>query len=551
LSRNLSRRELLVSGAICGAALAFPLPETLAAVRRKQPRDSVHCLPASDRFRAGAILTDCTFASFAPDGVRVALATPRGIEILNRDDGSRVTVTPPGFTLANGAWHPDGSVLLASGPAADGSGPYLHVISASGVARLLPSHPGQARAASFSPDGRKVAFTYLNRYMHQVCMAAWTGSALADPRNLLPVDPATDASLERVMSSLAWFETRGFSADGRRLYFASDRGAGMLNVSIHFINLAKGKRSRVTYDEGVAEGAVISPDNEVLYTGTTRARDPGFLTMVSGPAVPPFLGFVATPALHDKLAATRFALIGNGDVLAMDSTYGLRARIVGNRKKLARKLNAPVPGGTYRVVPCSMSPDGTELAVAMISAVGANVLVLERSARAVLPAVPVRRTRTSPGSIALSPNAVSPFERTMGSQRGGRVRMRLEGEVSSGSFEMELTNFSADGVFLFAGTASFGTGGGGFRHVADVRRVNLESQEEESVFYRADMQVEWRADGVGEPVTGGSIESASRSGDVAAAWDGSTFAPQGLWKAGNRGPRPVPGALPCRRASRG
>ena len=128
------------------------------------------------------------FAAFAPDGLTVALATSRGIEVLNRADGSRVLVTPPGFTLAAGAWHPDGNTLLASGPAGDGSGPYLHTITAAGLTRLLPDHPGPARAAFFSPDGRKVAFTYLNRYLHVVCMADWTGSALADPRNLLPVD---------------------------------------------------------------------------------------------------------------------------------------------------------------------------------------------------------------------------------------------------------------------------------------------------------------------------------------------------------------------------
>jgi hypothetical protein len=384
LSRNLSRRELLATGAIAGAALTLPLPDALA-VRRRQPRDSVHCLPAPDRFRPGEILADCTFAVFAPDGVRVALETQRGIEILNRADGTRVAVTPPGFTLATGAWHPDGSVLLASGPAADGSGPYLHAIGTAGVTRLLPSHPGSARAASFSPDGNRVAFTYLNRYVHQICMARWTGTELRKPRNLLPVDPVTEPSVDRVMSGLAWYETRGFSPDGRRLYYASDRRAGMLNVSIHSIDLATGTRSRVTYDEGFAEGCVLSPDDEVLYTSTTRARDPAFLTMVTGPAVPPFLGFVAAPTLHDQLAARRLALIGNGDVLRMDSTYGLRWRIVGNRKKLAKKLNAPVPGGTYRLVTCSMSPDGTELAVAMLSAVGSNVILLERPARVVPP----------------------------------------------------------------------------------------------------------------------------------------------------------------------
>ena len=537
-----------MTGAIGGAALALPLPEALAAVRRRQPRESVHCLPLPDRFKPGEIIADCSFASFSPDGVRVALSTPRGIEVLNREDGTRVAVTPPGFTLNTGAWHSDGATLIASGPAEDGSGPYLYAISTAGMTRLLGGHPGAARAASFSPDGAKVAFTYLNRYQHQICMADWSGTELVNPRNVLPVNPFTETNVDRVMSALSWNETRGFSPDGRRLYFASDRGAGMLNVSIHYLNLGNAKRRRVTYDEGVAEGIALSPDGQVVYTATTRARDPAFLTMVTGPGVPPFLGFVAMPTLHDTLAAKRLALIGNGDVLRMDSTYGLRARIIGNRKALAQKLNAPVDGGTYRLVTCSMSPDGTELAVAMHSAVGSNVLLLERPAHNVPAAVTVRPTPRPAGTVPLSADPAGPFERVVESSRGGRVRLKIQGDLASGLFEMEFDNFSPNGVFVYGGSASFATAAGGFNHQADVRHVKLDNEEEENVFYRADMQVDWRGAGGGDPpVTGGTLAGSSRSSDDSAVWDGTVFAPQGRWKAGNRGPRPVPGAARCRR----
>jgi sugar lactone lactonase YvrE len=551
LSRNLSRRELIVRGAIGGAALALPLPEALAAVRNRPPRDSVHCLAASDRFTPTEIFTDCTFASFAPSGERVALASPRGIEILDRANDTRVAVTPPGFTLTGHAWHPGGDVLIASGPAADGTGRHLHAVTAAGVTRLLPDHPGAARAACFSPDGRKVAFTYLNRFQHQLCMADWTGTALAKPVNLLPVDPAAAGSVDRVMASLAWYETRCFSPDGRRLYFASDRGAGMLNVSVQYIELATAKRRRVNYDEGVSEGAVLAPDNAVLYSATTRAREPGFLTMVSGPAVPAFLGFVAEPTLHQQLAERRLATIGNGDVIAMDPTYGLRARVVGGRKPLSKKLNAPVPGGSYRVAVCSMSGDAEDLAVAMTSALGSNVVVLHRPARSVPAPVAVGATPAPRGAVPLSPQPLRAVDRTIVSQRGGRVVLKLDGDLTQGSFSVAFENFSPDGVLVFAGTAAFETGGGGFRHAADVRRVGLESQEEVNVFYRADMQVGWSGGPTSDPPgTSGTIESVSRSGNVAAAWDGAVFAPQDGWDAGDRGPRPVPGTRKCRRARR-
>jgi hypothetical protein len=246
------------------------------------------------------------------------------------------------------------------------------------------------------------------------------------------------------------------------------------------------------------------------------------------------------------LAEKRLALIGNGDVLRMDSIYGLRARIVGNRKRLAKKLNAPVEGGTYRLVTCSMSPDGTKLAVAMLSAVGSNVLLLERPERNVPPAARVRPTPNFSGSIPLSTDPAVPFDRVVESPRGGRVRLKVQGDLDEGLFEMEFDNFSPNGVFVYGGAASFATSRGGFDHEADVRHVKLDNEEEENVFYRADMRVDWRGDG-DDPVTGGSISSSSRSGDPAAIWDGTSFAPQGRWKAGNRGSKPVPGASRCRR----
>ena len=546
MSQNLSRRELILRGAIGGAALTLPLPEAFGAVRRRTRRESVHCLPLSDRFIPAGVLPSASFAAFSPEGLKIAVTTPRGIEIYNRQDRTRTTVTRPGFTLAADAWHPSGDVLIASGPAEDGSGPYLHAITAAGVTRLLPGHPGPARAACFSPDGKKVAFTYVNRFAHQLCMADWAGGGLASPVNLFPVDPQT-AGLADTMSALAWYETRGFSADGQRLYFASDRRAGMLNVSVHYVELAKGTRYRVTYEEGVAEGAVLAPDNNVLYSATTRAREPAFMTMFSGPAVPAFLGFAAAPTLHELLATRNLAMIGNGDVVATDPTHGLRARIVGSRRPLAKRAIPSGPGGLFRLVACSMSPDGTDLAVAMSSPAGSSVVLLHRRPRAVPPAVPVGPTPASPGSAPLSNEPIVPVNRVMESRRGGRVSLELSGDLALGDFNVVFENFSADGVFIFGGQAAIQTGGGGFRHTADVRRVNLESQEEVSVFYRADMQVDWRDPAVpdAQPVTGGTVASLSRSGDCAAAWDGATFAPQEGWNAGNRGPRPIPGAKRC------
>ena len=181
-----------MGGAVGGAALALPLPEA----RRGRPHagsratPSTACRGPTGSGREDDPGPDCSFASFSPDGPEVALATPRG----HRDPRTARTAAAcwshrPGSRSRADAWHPDGDVLLASGPAARRRPARTCTRSRStGHDPAAAGHPGPARAAFFSPDGRKVAFTYLNRYLHQVCMADWTGGALVDPRNLLPVD---------------------------------------------------------------------------------------------------------------------------------------------------------------------------------------------------------------------------------------------------------------------------------------------------------------------------------------------------------------------------
>lgn len=529
-------------GAAAGAALALPGGDVLAAVRERRTRRSFHCLAAADRFTLGRLLRDCSFAAFAPDGQRVALVTPHGIELYDRRDRTRAAITRPGFTLTAAAWHPDGATLVASGPAEDGSGPYLHAVDpAAGTAtRLLPDHPGRARAGCFSPDGRKLAFTSLNGYVHQLALADWTGTAAASPMALIPFDPASEPFLEKLVNGLAWHETRGFSADGRRLYFASDRRSGMLNVNVHYLDLATGGRRRVTHDQGVVEGAVLARDDSTLYFAGTRAREAGFLTLVTAPSVPPVLGFVAEPTLHRTLAERFLAPVGNGDVLAVDETYGMGARMLARREAVVAQTGATLPDWLHRTLACSMSPDGRELAVSVQSSAASHVVLLRRPGRSVPPPAAVRATPVPKGARPLPVEPPGAMDRTVESDFGGRMRLQLDGELGAGRFSAELDAFNSDGTRAFTGAMTFETGGGGFRHTADVTRVNFDTTEDARTYYSADMRVD-------SPDTGGMLDGRSRIAATTAVWDGTTFAPQAPWRAGRRSPDPVPGSRPCRR----
>ena len=118
--------------------------------------------------------------------------------------------------------------------------------------------------------------------------------------------------------------------------------------------------------------------------------------------------------------------------------------------------------------------------------------------------------------------------------------------MSSGRFEMELDNFSPNGVFIFGGSASFATGGGRLppRGRRPPRRARVAGGGERLLPRRHAGRLARRR---AARRTGGSIASSSRSGDLAAVWDGIDVRAAGALEGRQPGPRPVPGACACRR----
>ena len=557
-AERLTRREAVGRAAIAAAALALPWGDTALGARRKRPLPSIHCLPPSDRFVPVEVLGDCSFASFAPDGATLACQTPAGVELRPRGGGPSRAVAGSEFRLGSQPWHPDGGLLLLSGPGgpfAPAEAPFVVRADGGGLTRVLTDLPGLSHAAGFSPDGRRVALTYTDRFVDRLVLADFVAGdppRVEQPRVLLPIDPATENDAERMMRGLAWHETRGFTPDGRALVFLSDRDSGMLNAGVYLLDLESGRVRHVTRDDGFAEGGVVDRAGSTVYYGSTRAREPAFATLVTGPQVPPFLGFVAARTLHDTLARAHLAPIGNGDVLAADARTGLRARIVARRETLAGAAALGVPDTEHRVTVCSLSPDGRELAVA-VAAAGRSAVVIMRREAAPPPVaagetpVPPTAARLEGGGLPLLEGS-APVLRTLPGKFAGTVRLALTGTPGSGSFEVELHGFSNDGVTAYQGRVRFDTGSGGFRHEADVRRMRGSEAGEEDAgdrgFYRAAIAVDRGG-------ARGNMEGrSSRSGVVRAVAEGGAFLPQGRWTAGRRAPQGVAGAERCRRRRR-
>lgn len=544
---ELTRRQLVGRGALVAAALALPGASPLDALGAAKPT-SIHCLPPADLFEVKKPIGAATFLAFSADAARVACTTLGGLRVRPRKAGQGAVVAPPGFAVGSGdAWHPDGSVILATGPNGAGQGIFAVRPNGTGIVPLLGDLPGRMRAPCFSPDGTKVAFTYVDRFLHRLVIADWVGGAapaLVNPRVLNPFDPINEGDPGRLRQGFAYHETRSFTPDGRGLIFGSDRGGGMLNVQLHRLDMATGAVRQLTREDGFVEGGFVGRGGRTLYYGSTRAREPAFLSLVTGPELPPLLGFAATQALHDQVVADFRAPIGNGDVLAANAPSGLSARVVARRDVIAR----PVGGGAgtnHRIIACAMSRDGRFLAAAAVAPSGTGVTILERGPKGIPRAQKVLPTPVPPTAQPLVPGTLGdkPIERSITGLTGGRVNLTMNGSLDTGTFDANFSGYSEDGLTAFSGPIHFDLDGLGNVHTADVGRLSDESEQdatEARVFYRVNSRV-LRPDTAGD-----LISRSSRYATLHAVGTGRAFAPLGTWKPGRRStPIGLPGALPC------
>jgi Tol biopolymer transport system component len=161
---------------------------------------------------------DDTQPAFSPDGDSIAFRSERqggGIFVMGRTGESVRRIADSGY---NPAWAPDGSQLVF---ATDASGPLGRshiselwtVTMATGDKRRITE--GDAVQASWSPHGFRVAYwAMVFKGPRQGQRDIWTMPAGGGPAIPVTSDPALD-----------WNPV--WSADGRYLYFCSDRGGSM------------------------------------------------------------------------------------------------------------------------------------------------------------------------------------------------------------------------------------------------------------------------------------------------------------------------------------
>jgi TolB protein len=217
--------------------------------------------------------------SFSLDGSKVVLPlTVKGklqIHVMDPDGKNRACLTcgEPGNN--DGVrWRPgSGDTLLfvsdrdhpnAFGNDGGGYGQELYAMRPDGsqVTRLTTSHLWASNYhPNWSPDGKRIVWGRTEDRTWDVDVADFVSDAKGMRLE----------STKRVVHDTTWWETHGFTADGRRVITTNTR-AGLLATDIYAVDVDTGKRERLTTPAAWDEHAHLSPDGRKLAWISGRFR---------------------------------------------------------------------------------------------------------------------------------------------------------------------------------------------------------------------------------------------------------------------------------------
>lgn len=204
-------------------------------------------------------------AAFSPDGNRIAYTWffPNGgseLHIIDRFSGEdALLVRDPALTLCEVEdWSPDGERILARFTWRDSS--QLAVISVRDRSVVFPRPKGRYGNMVFAPDGAHVVFSG-PRSSEDVESDIFEVPIYGGPVTTLINDPANDQVL-------------GFSRDGRRLIFSSDRKGTYGVWAVAFSGDAgQGEPVELAHDLGRASPIGLAQDGKLYYTIATNSVD--------------------------------------------------------------------------------------------------------------------------------------------------------------------------------------------------------------------------------------------------------------------------------------
>ncbi len=251
-----------------------------------------------DDVASGSEVSTTDGMSFSPDGARLALPLRVGgrsqIVTMGLDGKARrcVTCGQPGNN--DGVrWRPGaGDTILfisdrdhpfAIGNEGGGLGQELYAMRLDGskVSRLTKSHAWATNYhANWSPDGKRIVWGTTEGRAWDVMVA----DVVEGP------DGFHLAETRRVVHDTTWWETHGFTTDGKRVITTNTR-AGMLSTDIYAVDVETGERTRLTTPVAWDEHAHLSPDGRKMSWITGRFR-PAAVQQLTDGSISPIYDFL-------------------------------------------------------------------------------------------------------------------------------------------------------------------------------------------------------------------------------------------------------------------
>ncbi len=180
---------------------------------------------------------------------RISYVTKRGqnfnLWVADSDGDSAQSALSSAEPIISPAWSPNGKQLAYVSFEARKPTIYVHEV-ASGKRRLVANFKGSNSAPAWSPDGRTLALT----------LSRDGGSQL----NLLDLSVA-GSEPRRIAQSSSIDTEPVFTADGKTIYFVSDRGG---SPQIYRVSVAGGNPERVTFNGSYNISPALSPDGRWL-----------------------------------------------------------------------------------------------------------------------------------------------------------------------------------------------------------------------------------------------------------------------------------------------
>jgi TolB protein len=233
--------------------------------------------------------------SFSPDGSKITiplLVKGKSQIVMLGADGKGKTCVSCGQPGNNDGvrWRPGtGDTLLfvsdrdhpyAIGNEGGGLGQELYAMRPDGsqVTRLTQSHAWATNYhANWSPDGTRIVWGSTEDRSWDVMVADFvsdaSGMRLGPPR--------------RVVHDTTWWETHGFTADGRRVLTTNTR-AGLLATDVYAVDIETGQKERLTTPVAWDEHAHLSPDGRKLAWISGRFRPAPVAALSDGSLSPVF-----------------------------------------------------------------------------------------------------------------------------------------------------------------------------------------------------------------------------------------------------------------------